>query len=98
MLSTIEPKRKTLNCGILNLEGSSGIMISSRLEDDTKIAKLLAYYSSRNHNIYPVYKNDVVDNVTIDDMDKDSFQYVKAFFITKSALSKQHTFSEDEEI
>ena len=91
MLTTVEPKRKTIGCQILSFDDATGIALSSIGVNDSKLARVLAHYSSRGHNIYPIYEDDVVDNVTIDDSIDDN-KKIKAFFVTKFALKNQHRY------
>ena len=94
MVKENEIREKTLDCQILKFEESSGIMLRSRRRDDNKLCKLLAYYDSRGRNIYPIYENGIVDNVTIDNMDTNKDKDVRAFFVTKETLTQKHNCSE----
>ena len=97
MLKEMEPRRKTIQCQLSRYEDSTGITISSSDKNDTKLAKILAHYSCRGHNIYPIYEDDIVDNVTIDD-DINNTKKIKAFFVTKFALKQQHKCENDIDI
>ena len=94
MVTMEKCKRKTLQCEILTLENKTGFTLSSRQNDDDKLVRLLALYSRRGHNIYPIYNNGMIDNVTIDEMPDFNNSDVAAYFITLYKLDEVHSYSE----